>query len=196
LGESSSGGFASTSSSGSTVVLKDYRPRWSNHLFGPGTLVETRHSYGGKGLVRRVSQYPGLMKRGYGTEHAIEFSWYVRMDSSVLPEGEEMLLGRIREIAYQDGGREPLRFPDSPYSAKLVPVGALGMVVTYVRVGRTFTFLEEEFLPSLDDPNFYIVYFQEYLDIVKAGLYLVPVKETKKAKERTSYEEGLEISVW
>lgn len=124
---------------------------------------------------------------------------YVRMESDALPVEETITLGRMNNIRYRDGDYGMWStYPESPYSKELLPVGSLGIVHTWVRVraDSNFRCLEESELPDLDDPNFYIVFFYEWLDVVKSGHYLIPVKETKKAEPREKYIDGIAIEPW
>ena len=119
-------------------------------------------------------------------------------DFDVLPGEDEITLGRMNNISYRDGDRELREYPQSPYSRELLPIGSLGIVHTWVRVMRDShsLYLEESELPSLEDPNFYIVWFYEWLGIIRSGHYLIPVKETKKAEPRERYIDGIAIEPW
>lgn len=182
--------------SSSTVGLIDYRPSLASNLYASGTLVETC-SIGDRVTTRRVSKYCSqIEKMGYGG--VLVMKSYVRMDSDVLPKGDMVTLGRMNNISYRDGDRELREYPQSPYSRELLPIGSLGIVHTWVRVMRDShsLYLEESELPSLEDPNFYIVWFYEWLGIIRSGHYLIPVKETKKAEPREGYIDGIAIEPW
>ena len=169
----------------------------TSQLYVPGTLVEVC-SVGDRITKRKISKYyPQLEAMGHLGVLCSNF--YVRMEFGSLPssEKESMSIGRMNNLPYRDGSRNWMKYVESPFSESWLPIGALGFIVRYIRVRRpSHQYLEEIKLPSLESPHFYIVYFDDWLNLIKAGHYLIPTNELKKAEPREKYIDGIAIEPW